>query len=150
QGRIGLVRTALHERDLLLRNAPHLVHDLPFLVPAYAPWELALYFAGLKVYDMLAGRMRRGRSRLLSRSETLQRLPALVPDRLSGAILYHDCQFDDARLAVSLAQTLTDLGGTAINYLRVGGLLKASGKLWGVEAIDVETGREFEIRGRVL
>jgi glycerol-3-phosphate dehydrogenase len=150
QRRIGLVRTALRERDLLLRNAPHLVHDLPFLVPAYSPWELALYFAGLKVYDLLSGRLGRGRSRLQSRSETLKRVPALVSNRLSGGILYHDCQFDDARLAIALAQTLTDLGGTAINYMRVAGLLKTSGKLCGVEVIDAETGRELEIRGRVV
>src|SRR4029077_20796227 len=57
---------------------------------------------------------------------------------------------DDARLAITLAQTLTDLGGTAINYMRVAGLLKVSGKLCGIQVIDVETGREFEIRGRVV
>src|SRR5207249_2227387 len=71
QGRLGLVRTALHERELLLRNAPHLVHDLPFVVPAYSLWELPFYFTGLKAYDLLAGRLGRGRSRLLSRRKTL-------------------------------------------------------------------------------
>ena len=150
QGRIGLVRTALHERELLLRNAPHLVHDLAFIVPAYSLWELPFYYAGLKVYDLLAGRLGRGRSRFLSRGETLERVPALVPKRLAGGILYHDCQFDDARLAITLAQTMCDLGGTAINYMRVTGLLKSAGKLCGVQAIDVETGRELEIRGRVV
>jgi glycerol-3-phosphate dehydrogenase len=150
QGRLGLVRTALHERELLLRNAPHLVHDLPFVVPAYSWWELPFYFAGLKTYDLLAGRLSRGRSRLLSRRETLDRVPALVPDRLTGGILYHDCQFDDARLAITLAQTLTDLKGTAVNYVRVTGLVKNSGTVCGVQAVDSETGREFEIRARVV
>src|SRR5262249_36483239 len=73
QGRLGLVRTALHERELLLKNAPHLVHDLPFIVPAYSLWELPFYFTGLKAYDLLAGRAGRGRSQLLSRTETLER-----------------------------------------------------------------------------
>src|SRR5262249_45386900 len=118
QGHLGLVRTALQERELLLRNAPHLVHDLSFLVPAYAFWELPFYLAGLKTYDLLAGRLGRGRSRWLSRSETLEKVPTLVPANLRGGILYHDCQFDDSRLAITLARTLFDLGGTAANYTR--------------------------------
>jgi glycerol-3-phosphate dehydrogenase len=150
QGHIGLVRTALHERELLLRNAPHLVHDLPFVVPAYSWWELPLYFAGLKTYDFLAGSLGRGRSRLLSRTETLAQASALVAANLRGGILYHDCQFDDARLAVTLARTLFDLGGTAVNYMRVNALLKTSGKVCGVQAIDVESGREMEIQGRAV
>src|SRR5262249_32086616 len=66
QGHLGLVRTALEEQELLLRNAPHLVHDLSFVVPAYAFWELPVYLAGLKTYDLLAGRLGRGQSRWLS------------------------------------------------------------------------------------
>ncbi len=150
QGRAGLVRTALHERELLLRNAPHLVHDLAFVVPAYSLWEMPFYFAGLKAYDLLAGRLSRGRSRLLSRGETIERVPTLEPRGLRGGILYHDCQFDDARLAITLAQTLFDLGGTAVNYMRATGLSKDSGKICGVRVQDVETGGEFEIRGRVI
>jgi glycerol-3-phosphate dehydrogenase len=150
QGRLGLVRRALHERDLLLQNAPHLVHDLAFLVAAYSLWELPVYFAGLKAYDLLAGRIGRERSRLLSRRAALEQAPALVPRRLRGGILYHDSQFDDARLAIALARTMADLGGTPINYLRVTGLLKNAEKVCGVRACDVETGRDFEIRARVV
>ncbi len=150
QGRLGLVRTALHERDILLRNAPHLVHDLKFIVPAYALWELPFYFAGLKTYDLLSGEFRRGRSQWLSSRETLERAPTLVRDSLRGGILYHDCQFDDARLAVALARTLDDLGGTAANYVRVTGLLKSADKVCGVRACDVETGRDLEIRARTV
>lgn len=150
QGRVGLVRTALHERELLLRNAPHLVHDLEFVVPAYSLWELPFYYAGLKAYDLLSGRLSRGRSQWLSRGETLERVPALVPHSLRGGILYHDCQFDDARLAITLARTLVDLGGTAVNYVRVTGLLKDAGKISGVRVCDVESGSELEIRARVV
>lgn len=150
QGRLGLVRTALSERDLLLRNAPHLVHDLKFIIPAYALWELPFYFAGLKTYDMLSGQSGRGRSLWLSRRETLARVPTLVRDNLRGGILYHDCQFDDARLALALARTLADLGGTAVNYVRVTGLLKEADKVCGIRACDDETGRVCEIRARAI
>jgi len=150
QGRLGLVRTALSERDLLLRNAPHLVHDLKFIVPAYALWELPFYFAGLKAYDLLSGEFGRGRSQWLSCRETLERAPTLVRDSLRGGILYHDCQFDDARLAIALARTLFDLRGTAVNYVRVTGLLKKADKVCGVRASDVETGHNLEIRARVV
>ncbi|HEY2251930.1 MAG TPA: glycerol-3-phosphate dehydrogenase/oxidase, partial [Planctomycetaceae bacterium] len=150
QGRLGLVRTALQERDILLRNAPHLVHDLKFIVPAYALWELPFYFAGLKTYDLLSGGFGRGRSQWLSCRETLERAPTLVRDSLRGGILYHDCQFDDARLALTLTRTLVDLGGTAVNYFRVTGLLKKSDKVCGVRACDVETGRDLEVRARAV
>lgn len=150
QGRLGLVHSALVERDLLLRNAPHIVHDLTFVIPAYTLWELPWYFAGLMTYDLLAGHLRRGRSRLLSRDNLLARTPMLVPRGLRGGVLYHDCQFDDARLAVTLARTLFDLGGTALNYARVVGLSKASGKVCGVRVRDTETNAEHDIGGRVV
>ena len=150
QGRLGLVRTALHERDLLLRNAPHLVHDLKFIVPAYSLWELPFYLAGLKTYDLLSGQFGRGSSQWLSCRETLERVPTLVRDSLRGGILYHDCQFDDARLAMTLARTLFDLGGTAVNYVRVRGLVKKADQVCGVRASDVETGRDFEIRASAV
>jgi len=150
QGRLGLVRRALHERDLLLRNAPHLVHDLRFVVPAYTRWELPFYYAGLKTYDLLSGQLRRGTSRWLTRSQALEQVPSLIPDRLRGGILYHDCQFDDARLAVTLARTVFDLGGTALNYTRVTGLLKSADRVSGVRVVDLESGRELDIHSRAV
>ena len=150
QGRLGLVRTALQERDLLLRNAPHLVHDLAFVVPAYSLWELPFYYSGLKAYDLLAGRFSRGSSCLLSRSETLERVATLVPSGLCGGILYHDCQFDDSRLALALARTLFDLGGVAVNYMPVTALVKSSGRVAGLAVRDRESAREREILGRVV
>src|SRR5438270_7281401 len=97
QGNVGLVREALHERGLLLKNAPHVVHDLPFVVPAYRWWEKPFYGLGLTVYDLLAGGQRIGRSRIISRDETLRRLPTLQAHGLRGGVVYHDGQFDDAR-----------------------------------------------------
>ncbi len=156
QGDLSLVIEALHERGLLLRNAPHLVRHLRFVVPSYEWWEGPFYGAGLKVYDLLAGRLGLGPSRQLSRAETLALLPTVEPAGLRGGVVYHDAQFDDARLAVTLARTLDDLGGVPVNAVRVVGLLKASGPhgphglIAGVTARDEESGETFEVPARVV
>ena len=77
QGNVSLVMEALKERGLLRQNAPHLVHDLGFVVPNYSWWEAPFYGIGMKVYDLLAGKYGFGKSRLLSREETLERLPTI-------------------------------------------------------------------------
>jgi glycerol-3-phosphate dehydrogenase len=153
QGDLSLVIEALRERGLLLRNAPHLVHNLRFVVPSYEWWEGPFYGAGLKVYDLLAGRLGLGPSHHLSRDETLALLPTVEPAGLRGGVVYHDAQFDDARLAVTLARTLDDLGGVPVNGMRVVGLLKAGGRhrlVAGVAARDEESGEQLEIAARVV
>ncbi len=150
QGNLSLVIEALHERGLLMQNAPHLVRNLSFVVPSYAWWNGPFYGAGLKVYDLLAGRLGLGPSRLLSVPETLAHLPTLEPEGLLGGVVYHDGQFDDARLAVNLAQTLADLDGVPLNYLLVSGLRKTAGMVSGVDAVDVESGRTWQMDGRVV
>ena len=150
QGRLSLVRESLRERGHLLRNAPQLVHRLPFILPIYAWWERPFYGAGLKLYDQLAGELGIGCSRNLSRDETLAQMPALARAGLRGGILYHDGQFDDARLAITLVQTVADLGGVIVNYVKVVSLLKQNSRVCGVTVRDVENGREFEVRARVV
>src|SRR5512144_3330326 len=119
QGNISLVMEALKERGILLQNAPHLVHDLPFVVPNYQWWEAPFYGIGLKVYDRLAGQYGFGRSVLLSREEVLERIPTLQREGLRGGVLYHDGQFDDSRLLINLAQTAAEHGASVLNYARV-------------------------------
>ncbi|MDO3414332.1 glycerol-3-phosphate dehydrogenase/oxidase [Hymenobacter sp. BT770] len=149
QGDIGLVREALHERGLLLQNAPHLCHNQAFVIPNYNWWGGPFYTLGLKLYDLLAGRLSLGESVHLSKAETLRRLPNLRAAGLRGGVLYHDGQFDDARLAVNLAQTCIDHGGTALNYCTVQGFLKDDqGRLTGVRATDLETGTAYELRAK--
>ncbi len=148
QGNLSLVLEALHERGYLLKNAPHLVHNLSFVVPLYDWWEGPFYGIGLKFYDMMAGRLGLGPSRRLSREETLERLPTMEPDGLRGGVIYHDGQFDDARLSITLAQTLIDLGGTPLNYMQATGLLKTDGLTTGVIARDLEEGRDYELKAR--
>ena len=106
QGNIALVREASLERGLLFRNAPHLVKDQSFLLPVYTYTELLKFTIGLKLYDWIAGRSSIGPSIFISRKKTLERLPNLDPAGLLGAVQYHDGRFDDARLAVNLAQSV--------------------------------------------
>ncbi|MEX2600762.1 MAG: glycerol-3-phosphate dehydrogenase/oxidase [Balneolaceae bacterium] len=150
QGNISLVLEALKERGYLLQNAPHLVKNLSFIVPGYRWWEKLYYTIGLTIYDWLAGKLGFGRSKMLSRKETLDHIPTLEPEKLRGGVLYHDGQFDDARLAVNMMQTIYDHGGTALNYFKVTRLLKEDGKLYGVTARDEETGEEIDIRAKVV
>src|ERR1700758_2617476 len=124
QGNIPLVMEALKERGLLRQNAPHLVHDVPFVVPNYSWWEAPFYGIGLKMYDMLAGKYGFGKSRLLSSEETLERIPTLRQDGLRGGVVYYDGQFDDSRLLIHLIATAADHGAVALNYAPVVDILK--------------------------
>lgn len=150
QGNISLVMEALRERGLLKRNAPHLVMDMPFVVPCYRRWEVMLYTAGLTLYDLLAGRYRIGRSVPLSRKRIRKMLPTIQSQCLRGGLVYYDGQFDDARLAVNLCQTFCEQGGTAVNYMKVTGLLKENGKVAGAEAADQETGKTFRLKSKTV
>ena len=150
QGNVALVLEALRERGRLKKNAPHLVSDLPFIVPVYDFWEGPFYGIGLRVYDWMAGRLGLGNSENLSRAETLARLPTIESDGLRGGVVYYDAQFDDARLAINMAQTAAELGATLINYCRVVGLSKADSRIAGVQCQDEESGRTLEIAGSVV
>ena len=151
QGNIPLVMSALKERGLMRQNAPHLVHDLAFIVPNYSWWEAPFYGIGLKLYDLLAGKYGFGASKLLSKEETLERLPALEPEELRGGVVYYDGQFDDARLLIHLAMTAADHGATLINYCPATGLLRdGDSYINGVMARDFETGEELTIAARMV
>ena len=150
QMNIRLVLDALHERGHMLRNAPHLAHDLPFVVPAYSYAALPYYGFGLKMYEWLSGKLSLGRSELLSAESTSQKLPGIQRKGLRGGILYHDGQFDDSRYAIALLRTLEDLGGTALNYVEATGFVKEAGKITGIHAMDRESETPFDVRARVV
>jgi glycerol-3-phosphate dehydrogenase len=151
QGAISLVMDALKERGLLRQNAPHLVTDLAFVVPNYEWWEAPFYGVGLKVYDLLAGRYGFGRSEVLSRDETLARLPTIRTEGLRGGIVYYDGQFDDARLLIDLVATAVEQGAVALNYSPATGLTRdGEGFVDGVVARDLEGGEEFHAPARVV
>ncbi|WP_109487249.1 glycerol-3-phosphate dehydrogenase/oxidase [Occallatibacter savannae] len=151
QGNIPLVMSALKERGLLRQNAPHLVKDLAFVVPNYSWWEAPFYGIGLKLYDLLAGKYGFGASKLLTKEETLQRLPALEPEELRGGVVYYDGQFDDSRLLIHLAMTAADQGATVINYCPATGLLRDDeGYVNGLIARDDESGEAFSIKAKIV
>lgn len=151
QGNISLVMEALKERGLLRRNAPHLVHDLAFIVPSYTWWESPFYGFGLKVYNLLSGRYRFGPTSRLSRDEILQRLPTIKTDGLKGGVVYYDGQFDDSRLLINLATTAAEQDATLLNYVEVTGLHRDDeGFIDGVTARDRETDATFEFGARVV
>ena len=151
QGNIALVMEALKERGLLRQNAPHLVSNLAFVVPNYDWWEAPFYGLGLKIYNALAGKYGFGSSEILSRDETLARLPTIRTEGLRGGVVYYDGQFDDARLLINLVETAADQGATLLNYVRVVGITKsADGFVDGVVAADQETGQQWTISGRVI
>ena len=150
QGNISLVLEALKERGLLCLNAPHLVHNIAFVVPTYDWWEGTFYGVGLKLYDLLAGKYGFGDSRLLSQEETLELIPTLETEGLRGGVIYYDGQFDDSRLLVNMVQTVDELGADIINYVQVNSLLKKNDFVNGVIAIDIETGNEFELKAKAL
>jgi glycerol-3-phosphate dehydrogenase len=151
QGNISLVMEALKERGYLRQNAPHLVSDLAFVVPNYDWWEAPFYGVGLKLYNLLAGKYGFGSSQILSREETLQRLPTIKTEGLRGGVVYYDGQFDDSRLLVNLAQTAAEQGATLLNYLQVTGLEKNGEEFVDtVLAHDLESGNHLPIGAKVV
>jgi glycerol-3-phosphate dehydrogenase len=151
QGDLLLVMEALHERGLMLKNAPHLTFNQEFVIPVYTIWDVIMYTVGLKFYDLLAGRLSMGKSYFINRKKTLKRLPVLKPLGLKGGVVYHDGQFDDSRMAFALAQSCAEQGGMVLNYFKVKGLLKdTNGKINGVKATDESSGEEFVLKTKLV
>lgn len=151
QGDVSLVIEALHERGLLIQNAPHLVSHQSFIVPSYEWWNGPFYGVGMKVYDALAGKLGIKKSETLSKEETLEKIPTLEPEGLRGGVMYYDGQFDDSRLSINLAQTMADEGGFPLNYMKVTGLKKnGQGFIEGVKVQDMLNGDKFEVNARVV
>jgi glycerol-3-phosphate dehydrogenase len=150
QGNIGLVTEALRERGILLENAPHLVRNESFIIPNYS-WLTAIFYSiGLSVYDLMAGKRSFGRSRIISRNDVIRRIPNINTDGLTSGVLYHDGQFDDARLAISIAITAIEQGATLLNYFRVNALIKEGEKVCGVQTTNQETGKMYSIKSKTV
>ncbi|MBT8394932.1 MAG: glycerol-3-phosphate dehydrogenase/oxidase [Bacteroidia bacterium] len=150
QGDVGLVVEALKERGLLAKNARHLFQNQTFIIPNYKWWEGYYYAFGLKLYDLLSIRLSLGKSRLISKNETIQKLPTLKSSNLYSGVTYQDGQFDDSRLAVNLVQTAIENDGTVINHMKVIDIIKKNELVTGVKVKDGETGEEFEVNSKVV
>ncbi|MDA0201578.1 MAG: glycerol-3-phosphate dehydrogenase/oxidase, partial [Bacteroidetes bacterium] len=149
-GDISLVIEALKERGIMKKNAPHLVKDMSFVIPFYEWWNSPFYGLGLKVYDMMAGKMGLGPSTLLNKNETIELINNVKQDGLKGGVIYHDGQFDDSRMAITLALTADDLGATLINYTEVVALKKENELISGLEILDHESGKSIPINAKVV
>lgn len=160
---LPLVREALIERGRLLRNAPHLVQPLSFVLPLYAssrhpvglpiapPWGIGLGMIlniGLGVYDALAGRENVGAHRRITRGEVLARAQCLVPDGLKTGFIYYDAQTDDSRLTLAVLRTAAAQGALLANYAEVTGFLHEGGRVVGGSVRDCLTDTRYELHAR--
>ena len=145
QGNIKLVIEALRERGYLLANAPHLTHIQEFIIPVYSFFDKWFYAAGLLVYELLAGKLSLSRTKILGKKSVKNRIPTIHVKKLKGGIVYADGQFDDARLAITLALTANELGGTVVNYSNVVGLIKNEGKIAGVSFVDEIENKRYDV-----
>jgi glycerol-3-phosphate dehydrogenase len=151
QGNVTLVMESLKERGILRQNAPHLVHDLAFVVPNYLWWEAPFYGIGMKVYDLLAGRYGFGPSAVLTREQVIEHIPTLEQEGLRGGVLYHDGQFDDSRLLVNLVQTAAEHGACLLNYAKVERLTRdQDGFVDGLVFRDMVSGRDHALGARCV
>ncbi|MFT6872603.1 MAG: glycerol-3-phosphate dehydrogenase [Roseivirga sp.] len=151
QGDISLVLEALKERGLMIQNAPHLVKNQAFIIPNYEWWDGPFYQVGLKVYDLMSGKLGIGSSKRLSKEETIEHIPTIDQHGLKGGVVYYDGQFDDARMALTLAKTADQYSGVLLNYFEVTGLEKnEEGIIDGLKARDVESGKEYSIKAKAV
>jgi glycerol-3-phosphate dehydrogenase len=151
-GGLHLVYEALHERKLLLHNAPHLVHPLRFILPftrdaRVPPWK---WRTGLTIYDLLAGRSNLRRSRPIDPAQLAVEFPGLKHDSLLGGAEYYDAQMDDARLCVEVIRTAALNGAAVANYVEVTGFERSANRLSGVHALDHVGGHRLTIRARQI
>ena len=149
-GDISLVIEALRERGIMRKNAPHLVRDLSFVIPSYDWWSSPFYGLGLKVYDMMAGKLGLGPSTLLDKKETLSYIPNVNRKGLRGGVIYHDGQFDDARMAISLMLTANKEGATLLNYADVFSFTKENDIINGLKVKDSLSGKKMHIKTKVV
>ena len=151
QGDIHLVREALKERGLLAQNANHLVKNQSFVIPNYNWFAGYFYTFGLKIYDLLSGRLSLGSSKYLSKKKTIELLPNVEENGLKNGVIYHDGQFDDSRLAINMAQTAVENGACVLNYVKVVNLIKdEKNQITGVVAVDQESGIKYELKGSAI
>jgi len=150
QGNIKLVREALRERGYLLKNAPQLTSVQTFIVPVFSGWEKMFYGLGLKVYDLLSGKLSLGDTQILSKKETVAHLPSINAEKLAGGILYYDGQFNDSGLAIEIAATAIKKGATVINYCKATGFTKTNDKITAVECLDVLSEKKYSLKTKVV
>lgn len=150
-GDVALVKEALRERGRLAKNVAHLFKNQSFIIPNYTLKDCLMYRVGLGLYDMLSGNLSLGKTQNIDKAEAKRRLPTLNSLGLRAATVYQDGQFDDARLAVNMAQTVVEQGGTVLNHAKVTSLHKTTqGKIDGVTFYDELNQQEHLVFGTAV
>jgi glycerol-3-phosphate dehydrogenase len=134
----------------MLKNARHIVKKQAFIIPCYSLWDKIKYLAGLKLYDRLSGKFSFGRSAYINKNKIAEVMPEIKKKKLIGGVKYYDGQFDDARLAINLAETCVSYDGIVLNYFKVSGFLKENNKVRGVVANNVETSDEYLLQSKIV
>ncbi|GAB1600952.1 glycerol-3-phosphate dehydrogenase, mitochondrial-like isoform X2 [Argonauta hians] len=150
-----MVKEALIERSNLIQIAPHLAYAFPIMLPLYRWWQVPYYWAGIKMYDVVAGKQKLKSSYFLSKSKALELFPMLKRDELVGALVYYDGQHEDARMNIVLAMTAIRMGGTLANRVEAKELIKekddnGNEKVCGAVVHDCLTGDEWPVRARCV
>jgi glycerol-3-phosphate dehydrogenase len=142
----SLVKKALKEKEILLKNAPHIANNQSFVIPCYSLFDVGLYRMGMLVYDFLAGFPSNSKSSMISAKEVISMYPSVKEDNLVGGVVYNDGVFDDARMAISLVKSIVNQGSLAINYSKLTELIKnEDGKIIGIEFLDKETNDKIKV-----
>ena len=149
-GDITLVIESLKERGILKRNAPHLVQDLSFVIPTYDWWASPFYGIGMKIYDMMAGKLGLGKSVIISKGETEKLIPNVNKKGLRGGVIYHDGQFDDSRMAITLALSANSKKTALLNYCNVDGLIKNNNEIIGLSFTDSINEKKYQVKSKVV
>ncbi len=151
QGNIDLVYHALIERYRLIKNAPHLCSTLNYIIPTTSRWETVFYGLGLSIYNLLSMSKSLGKTYFLNKSTLLNKYPNLDPNICKAGICYSDGQFDDSRLAITLAKTAEDYQAICLNYVEFLSFIKGdNNRIQGIQARDVESGEEFSVQAKAV
>ena len=143
-----LVKEGLDERGTFINNAPHLAGRVALVTPIYHWFEVPYVYSGLLLYDLMAGKKGIGHSSLICRDEALRRYPMLKADGLKAGVVYYDGQFNDSRMAVTLALTAQKNCAVIANHVEARSLLKDQGKVCGARVRDSISDDEFDVRAR--
>jgi glycerol-3-phosphate dehydrogenase len=133
-----LVREACHERELMLKLAPHLCNVRPFIYVLYEsyPESMLLLNAGLTIYDLFSGSPLKRRHHMLNAAKLLEKEPHLNPEGLKGGGWYYDFLTDDARFTLDTVKGAWEAGASVANYMQVTGFIQENGRIQGAEVHD--------------
>ncbi len=150
QGNFAMVKSALHERWFMLKNAPISTKKIPFILPVFSWWRYYYYGFGLMLYDFLSGKFSIGKTSFLSKNDVIEKIPEIREKSLKGGILYYDGQFDDSQICISLAKTAISKGATVINHMAFDSFIYENGKIIGINALDTIDHKKLEIKTKVV